>query len=122
MVRLCIRAALSALVVCFLLAPGTCLAYASAVGKVQDVANDAANRRTRRVQDPKRLGVEHRHDQNQRSPTSTVSPGLSEVAGGTTKRPDPCASVWVRVTWSRRARGEKPPAMATALSTVMLGT
>ena len=30
--------------------------------------------------------------------------------------------VWVSVTLSRLARGEKPPAIATALSTLMFGT
>jgi hypothetical protein len=60
--------------------------------------------------------------QNQRSPTSTVSPGPSGVPSGTTARIEPDASVWVSVTESRRARGEKPPAIATALSTLILGT
>jgi hypothetical protein len=54
-----------------------------AVGEVQDMAEDAADGRARRVQDTERLAFDHRHDQNQRSPTSTVSPGLSEVPGGT---------------------------------------
>ena len=60
--------------------------------------------------------------QNQRSSTRTVSPGLSGVAVGTLMRTVPRASVWVTMTRSRLARGEKPPAMATALSTVMFGT
>ena len=34
----------------------------------------------------------------------------------------PEASVWVSVTLSRLARGEKPPAIATALSTLIFGT
>ena len=55
------------------------------IGEVQDVAKDAANRSTQRMQDTKRLTVDHGHDHNQRSPT-------------------------------------KPPVMATALSSVMLGT
>ena len=93
-----------------------------AVGEIEDMAENAADRRARGVQDPKRLTVNERHDQNQRSPTSTVSPGLRGVPDGTTKRAGPDASVWVSVTRSRRARGEKPPAMATALSIVMLGT
>jgi len=65
---------------------------------------------------------ERRGNQNQRSPTSTVSPGPIGVPGGTTTRPVPDESEWVTVTRSRRARGEKPPAIATALSTVMFGT
>ena len=48
-----------------------------AVGEIEDMTEDAADRRARRVQDTKRLAFDHRHDQNQRSPTSTVSPGLS---------------------------------------------
>src|SRR5262249_37496271 len=60
--------------------------------------------------------------QNQRSPTWTVSPGLSEVPSGTTEGPARPASAWVTVTMLRLARGVKPPAIATALSTVMLGT
>src|SRR3954452_9794372 len=93
-----------------------------AVGEVEDVAENAANRRAHRVQDTKRLTFNDRHDQNQRSPTRTVSPGPIGVPGGTTKRPVPDASVCVSVTRSRLARGEKPPAIATALSTVMFGT
>ena len=60
--------------------------------------------------------------QNQRSPTNTVSPGARGVPSGTTARMEPPFSVCVTVTTSRLARGEKPPAMATALSTVMFGT
>ncbi len=93
-----------------------------AVGEVEDVAKDAADGRAHRVQDTKRLVVGHGHGQNQRSPTSTVSPGLIGVPGGTTTRDGPPPSVWVIVTRSRRARGEKPPAIATALSAVMFGT
>ena len=93
-----------------------------AVGEVEDVAKDAANGRAHRVQDTKRLSFDDGHAQNQRSPTSTVSPGPIGVPGGTTKRPVPDASVCVTVTRSRLARGEKPPAIATALSTVMFGT
>jgi hypothetical protein len=55
-----------------------------AVGEVQDMTKDATDRGARRVQDAKGLTVDDRHDQNQRSPTSTVSPGLMEVPGGTT--------------------------------------
>src|ERR1700689_1108038 len=60
--------------------------------------------------------------QNQRSPTRMVSPGLMEVPSGTMARLVAEASLWVRVTLSRLARGEKPPAIATALSTLILGT
>ncbi len=93
-----------------------------AVGEVHDVAENAADRRPHRVQDTKRLTFNQGHDQNQRSPTSTVSPGLMAVPSGTTVRIAPAGSLWVIVTRSRSARGEKPPAMATALSTVMFGT
>ena len=92
------------------------------VGDVEDMTKDAADRRAHRVQDTKRLIWSGGHDQNQRSPTSTVSPGLIGVPSGTTTRTEPPASVWVSVTRSRLARGEKPPAMATALSTLMFGT
>jgi len=93
-----------------------------AVSEVEDMAEDATDRRAYRVQDTKRLIGQAGHDQNQRSPTSTVSPGPIGVPSGTMLRIDPDASLWVRVTRSRRARGEKPPAIATALSAVMLGT
>src|SRR5882724_5407081 len=92
------------------------------VGEVQDVTEDSADRGAHCVQDTKRLIWNRGHDQNQRSPTRTVSPGLNDVPSGTTTRIEPELSVWVRVTRSRRARGEKPPAIATALSTLMLGT
>ena len=55
-----------------------------AVGEIQDMTEDAADGGARRVQDTERLAFHHWHDQNQRSPTSTVSPGLREVPGGTT--------------------------------------
>ena len=93
-----------------------------AVGEIEDVTEDSADWGARRVQDTKRLIWYWRHDQNQRSPTSTVSPGLRAVPSGTTIRIEPLASVCVSVTLSRRARGEKPPAIATALSTLILGT
>ena len=52
----------------------------------------------------------------------SITMPLIGVPSGTTTRADPPASVWVSVTRSRLARGEKPPAMATALSTLMFGT
>jgi hypothetical protein len=55
-----------------------------AVGEVEDMTKNPADGRTRCVQDAERLAFDCRHDQNQRSPTSTVSPGLREVPGGTT--------------------------------------
>ena len=48
-----------------------------AVGEVEDVTEDSADRRAHRVQDAKRLIWNRGHDQNQRSPTRTVSPGPS---------------------------------------------
>jgi hypothetical protein len=48
------------------------------------MAKNAADRGARRMQDTKGLTVDDRHDQNQRSPTSTVSPGLMDVPVGTT--------------------------------------
>ena len=93
-----------------------------AVGDVENVTKDSAHRGANRVKDAKRSVWRDGHDQNQRSPTRTVSPGLSGVPSGTTARIEPRWSVRVRVTASRLARGENPPAMATALSTLMLGT
>ena len=93
------------------------------VGEIQDVPENAADRRARRVQDTKRLTFNHRHDQNQRSPTSTVSPG---PIGGARRHDEAAGAGRVgmrdRDAVAQRARGEKPPAMATALSTVMFGT
>ena len=54
--------------------------------------------------------------------TAGVNWTTSAVPSGTTIRIGPDPSVWVSVTLSRRARGEKPPAIATALSTLILGT
>ena len=55
-----------------------------AVGEVEDMTEDSADRRAHRVQDTKRLIWISRHGQNQRSPTRTVSPGPSGVPSGTT--------------------------------------
>ena len=89
---------------------------------IENVAKDSAHRGANRVKNAKRLVWRCGHDQNQRSATRTVSPGLSGVPNGTIARIEPRGSVWVRVTASRLARGENPPAMATALSTLMFGT
>jgi hypothetical protein len=102
--------------------PDLVAAVGLAVGEVEDVTEDSADRRAHCVQDAKRLIWNDGHDQNQRSPTRTVSPGPSAVPSGTTVRDEPELSMWVSVTRSRRARGENPPAIATALSTLMLGT
>src|SRR4051794_25574161 len=91
-------------------------------GEIKDVAKNSADRRAHGMQNPKRSVSGCAHHQNQRSPTTMVSPGLSGVPSGTMVRTVPPASVWVSVTRSRLARGEKPPAIATALSTLMLGT
>src|SRR5229473_7598016 len=48
-----------------------------AVGEVQDVTEDSADRGADRVQDTKRLIGSRGHDQNQHSPTSTVSVGAA---------------------------------------------
>ena len=52
-----------------------------AVGEIEDMAENATDRRARCVQDTKRLTVYQRHDQNQRSSTSTsaaVGHGIGE--------------------------------------------
>ena len=48
------------------------------------MAENAADRRAHGVQDAKRLVSGDGHGQNHRSPTKTVSPGLSGVPSGTT--------------------------------------
>jgi len=48
-----------------------------AVGEVQDVTEDSTDRRAHRVQDTKRLIGSRGHDQNEHSPTSTVSVGAA---------------------------------------------
>jgi len=88
------------------------------VGEIENVTKDSADRRAYGVQDPKWpvWGLGHAA-QNQRSPTRMMSPGLIAVPSGTMAR----LALWVSVTASRLARGEKPPAIATALSTLILG-
>ena len=43
-----------------------------AVGEIEDMAEDAADGRARRVQDAKRLAFDNGHDQNQRSPAGVA--------------------------------------------------
>jgi hypothetical protein len=62
------------------------------------------------------------HRQNHRSATTTVSPGLRNVPGGTTACAAPSSPTRVSLMALRWARGVKPPAIATALSAVMFGT
>jgi hypothetical protein len=85
------------------------------LGEIEDVTENPADRRAYRMQDTKRLVWLRGHGQNQRSATRMVSPGLSEVPSGTIMRVEPELSERVSVTWSRRARGENPPAIATSL-------
>ena len=54
-----------------------------AVGEIEDMAENAADRRARGVQDPKRLTVNERHDQNQRSPTRTSAATKHGIRPGT---------------------------------------
>ena len=49
-----------------------------AVGEIEDMAEDAADGRTRRVQNTKRLAIDNGHDQNQRSPAGA---GVAGVEG-----------------------------------------
>ena len=52
--------------------------------KIQDVTKNPADRRTDGVQDTQRGVGRLGHCQNQRSATTTVSPGFRSVPGGTT--------------------------------------
>ena len=54
-----------------------------AVGEIEDMAENAADRRARGVQDPKRLTVNERHDQNQRAPASTSAATRHGIGAGT---------------------------------------
>jgi hypothetical protein len=54
-----------------------------AVGEIEDMAENAADGRARGVQDTKRLTVNERHDQNQRSPTSTSAATRHGIRAGT---------------------------------------
>lgn len=90
--------------------------------KIEDMAEDSANGRAHHVQDAQRGIGGIGHGQNHRSPMTMVSPGLSSVPGGTTACIAPVSPVRVRRMPLRWARGVKPPAIATALSTVRFGT
>ena len=54
-----------------------------AVGEIEDMPEDAADRRARGVQDPKRLTVDKRHDQNQRAPAGARAATEGELGAGT---------------------------------------
>ena len=54
-----------------------------AVGEIEDMAKNAADRRARGVQDAKRLTVDDRHDQNQRAPASTSAATRHGIGAGT---------------------------------------
>jgi len=65
-----------------------------AVGEIEDMAENAADRRARGVQDPKRLTIDERHDQNPRTPASTraatghgIGAGTPRIAGILKKLP-----------------------------------
>ena len=51
-----------------------------AVGEIEDMAEDAADGRARRVQDTKRLTIDYWHDQNQHQ--NQRSPARAASAGG----------------------------------------
>ena len=53
-------------------------------GKIENMPENAADRCTDSVQDAKRRVGRLGHCQNQRSATTTVSPGFRSVPGGTT--------------------------------------
>jgi hypothetical protein len=54
-----------------------------AIGEIEDMAENAADRRARGVQDPKRLTVDERHDQNQRAPASRYAATGHGIGAGT---------------------------------------
>jgi hypothetical protein len=54
-----------------------------AVGEIEDMAENAADRPARGVQDTKRLTVDERHDQNQRAPASTSAATGHGIGAGT---------------------------------------
>src|SRR6187551_172141 len=54
-----------------------------AVGEIEDMAENAADRRARGVQDTKRLTVDEGHDQNQRAPASTSAATRHGIGAGT---------------------------------------
>ena len=60
--------------------------------------------------------------QNQRSATTTVSPGFICVMTGTIWRATTPSTGRLNSAVGRNARGVNPPAIATAVSIVMLGT
>jgi hypothetical protein len=64
----------------------------------------------------------HGSRQNQRSSTTTVSPGFIWVMTGTTWRATTPSTGRLSTMVGRKARGVNPPAMATAVSAVMFGT
>ena len=91
-----------------------------AAGDVEDVPEDSADRGARHVHDPERLMSVH--DQNQRSLTVMMSPGRTGVRIGMVRRTGTPSILRVTMALSLKPRGVKPPAMATAFSTVMSGT
>ena len=76
------------------------------------------------------VGITKQPRGREEEPAPAPHPQVGVVAVNGTKdafdlvavRVEPELSAWVSVTRSRNARGEKPPAIATALSTLILGT
>src|SRR5690242_12816409 len=64
--------------------PDLMTALGLAIGEIEDVTKNAANRRAHRVQDTKRLAFGYGHDQDRRSPTSRgIAFRLSFAGAGT---------------------------------------
>src|SRR6266568_4904614 len=83
-----------------------------AVGEVQDVAEDSANRRAHRVQDPKRLLLVLRrgHDQDLRpfaSPLANWRPRL--LSGPTATRASTCARRSTANAVNRQEKASRAP-------------
>lgn len=89
--------------------------------EIADVAKQASDGRSQDVKDAKRR-QEWLAAQNQRSWMVIVSPGRTLKYCGTVALDGTPLTVRTMVKVVRLARGVKPPAIATAVSTVMLFT
>src|SRR5215470_731339 len=89
-------------------------------GEIENVTQHTADRRAGDMNDAEPIRVAH--DYSQRSATTMVSPGRTGASSGTVLRTASFGTWRVTVTVLLNARGVKPPAIATAVSAVMLAT